>query len=233
MSDLSVTRAALERSRSQLSVSSYFDAELFRREMGRIFDNSPRYLGHMLTDLLMPGLLGYMAGLLYNQNNITEEAGTITVQFEAEAVQLLARMLCLPETAWGHLCSGGTAANLEALCAETANGLLPVRAGAVSAMLDRVMAINPTAVPMLIALLLIAVATFLAFSKDIPFTTPYQLKARFENAPPIQKGQAVRIAGVDVGRVSGVESVGGDSPFFHSSIAPSSARAAKLSPRRS
>ena len=64
----------------------------------------------------------------------------------------------------------------------------------------------------LIALLLIAVATFLAFSKDIPFTTPYQLKARFENAPPIQKGQAVRIAGVDVGRVSGVDSVGGDSP---------------------
>jgi phospholipid/cholesterol/gamma-HCH transport system substrate-binding protein len=64
----------------------------------------------------------------------------------------------------------------------------------------------------LIALLLIAVATFLAFSKDIPFTTPYQLKARFENAPPIQKGQAVRIAGVDVGRVSGVDPVGGDSP---------------------
>jgi phospholipid/cholesterol/gamma-HCH transport system substrate-binding protein len=63
-----------------------------------------------------------------------------------------------------------------------------------------------------IALLLIVVATFLAFSKDIPFTTPYQLKARFENAPPIQKGQTVRIAGVDVGRVSDVESVGGDSP---------------------
>ena len=64
----------------------------------------------------------------------------------------------------------------------------------------------------LIALLLIAVATVLAFSKDVPFTTPYQLKARFENAPPVQKGQAVRIAGVDVGRVSDVDSVGGDSP---------------------
>src|SRR5206468_12234322 len=49
MSDLSVTLAALERSRSQLSVSSYFDAELFRREMARIFDNSPRYLGHELA----------------------------------------------------------------------------------------------------------------------------------------------------------------------------------------
>ena len=64
----------------------------------------------------------------------------------------------------------------------------------------------------LIALLLIVIVTFLAFSKDIPFTKPYELKARFENAPPILKGQAVRIAGVDVGRVSKVESVGGDSP---------------------
>ena len=34
----------------------------------------------------------------------------------------------------------------------------------------------------------------------------------FENAPPIHKGQAVRIAGVDVGKVSAVEPVGGDSP---------------------
>jgi phenylpropionate dioxygenase-like ring-hydroxylating dioxygenase large terminal subunit len=49
MSDLSVTLAALERSRSQLSVRSYFDAELFRREMACIFDNSPRYLGHELA----------------------------------------------------------------------------------------------------------------------------------------------------------------------------------------
>ena len=64
----------------------------------------------------------------------------------------------------------------------------------------------------LIAVALIAIAVFLAFSKDIPFTKPYELKARFENAPPIQMGQAVRIAGVDVGRVSGVESVGGGSP---------------------
>ena len=64
----------------------------------------------------------------------------------------------------------------------------------------------------LIAVALIAIAIFLAFTKDIPFTQPYELKARFENAPPIQQGQAVRIAGVDVGRVSSVESVGGDSP---------------------
>ena len=64
----------------------------------------------------------------------------------------------------------------------------------------------------LIALLVIAVVTFLAFTKDIPFTKSYELKATFENAPPIQKNQAVRIAGVEVGKVSGVEAAGGDSP---------------------
>ena len=49
MSDLSVTPAALERSRSQLSVSSYFDADVYRREMASIFARSPRYLGHELA----------------------------------------------------------------------------------------------------------------------------------------------------------------------------------------
>jgi phenylpropionate dioxygenase-like ring-hydroxylating dioxygenase large terminal subunit len=49
MSDLSVPLAALERSRSQLSVSSYFDAERFRHEMAHIFGSYPRYLGHELA----------------------------------------------------------------------------------------------------------------------------------------------------------------------------------------
>ncbi|MEP6876926.1 MAG: aromatic ring-hydroxylating dioxygenase subunit alpha, partial [Burkholderiales bacterium] len=49
MSDLSVNLAALERSRSQLSVSSYFDAELFRRESACLFGKHPRYLGHELA----------------------------------------------------------------------------------------------------------------------------------------------------------------------------------------
>ena len=34
----------------------------------------------------------------------------------------------------------------------------------------------------------------------------------FENAPPVQQGTAVRVAGVDVGKVSEVEPIGGDSP---------------------
>jgi choline monooxygenase len=46
MSDLSVT---LRRSRSQLSVTSYFDEALFRREMSAIFAHGPRYVGHELA----------------------------------------------------------------------------------------------------------------------------------------------------------------------------------------
>jgi phenylpropionate dioxygenase-like ring-hydroxylating dioxygenase large terminal subunit len=49
MSDLSNSLTALERSRSQLPVSSYFDDELFRREQQLVLQHGPRYVGHALT----------------------------------------------------------------------------------------------------------------------------------------------------------------------------------------
>ena len=64
----------------------------------------------------------------------------------------------------------------------------------------------------LIGIVLILIGAYLGFSKDIPFTRPFELKAVFQNAPPIQTNSAVRIAGVDVGKVSKVEPLGGDSP---------------------
>jgi len=64
----------------------------------------------------------------------------------------------------------------------------------------------------LIALVAILVFAYLGFTKDIPFTKPFELQAVFQNAPPIQTNSAVRIAGVEVGKVSKVESLGGDSP---------------------
>jgi phospholipid/cholesterol/gamma-HCH transport system substrate-binding protein len=63
-----------------------------------------------------------------------------------------------------------------------------------------------------IGLGLILLLAYLGFSKDIPFTRPFQVDAVFQNAPPIQAGSAVRIAGVEVGKVSKVEPVDGDSP---------------------
>ena len=58
MSDLSTSLEALERSRTQLSVSSYFDESLFRRELELIFQHSPRYLGH---ELAVPEVGDYLA----------------------------------------------------------------------------------------------------------------------------------------------------------------------------
>ena len=56
MSDLSISLEALERSRTQLSVSSYFDEGLFRKEQALIFANAPRYVGH---ELAVPELGNY------------------------------------------------------------------------------------------------------------------------------------------------------------------------------
>ncbi|NDY91732.1 aromatic ring-hydroxylating oxygenase subunit alpha [Ideonella livida] len=58
MSDLSITLEALERTRSQLSVSTYFDGDLFKREQELIFQHGPRYLAHELS---VPQLGDYYA----------------------------------------------------------------------------------------------------------------------------------------------------------------------------
>jgi choline monooxygenase len=49
MSDLSIGRGALARGASQLSVSAYFDEALHQREIERLFDPGPRYVGHALA----------------------------------------------------------------------------------------------------------------------------------------------------------------------------------------
>jgi choline monooxygenase len=49
MSDLSIRLEALARSRTQPPVRSYFDDDLFRRELELIFQPGPRYLGHELA----------------------------------------------------------------------------------------------------------------------------------------------------------------------------------------
>ena len=64
----------------------------------------------------------------------------------------------------------------------------------------------------LIALVIILIGTFLGFTKDIPFTTPFQVKATFESANSIRPGSPVRIAGVNVGKVAKVEPSPGSWP---------------------
>ncbi len=57
----------------------------------------------------------------------------------------------------------------------------------------------------LIAIVVIAVASFFGFTKANPFASPYELQAVFKDANNLKPGSPVRIAGVEVGKVKGVE----------------------------
>lgn len=78
--------------------------------------HSPRYIAHMLSEQTLPSVVGYFAGMLYNPNNVTDEAAPITVELELEAGRMIAEMLGYNRnTCWAHLTSGGTIANFEAM----------------------------------------------------------------------------------------------------------------------
>jgi phospholipid/cholesterol/gamma-HCH transport system substrate-binding protein len=61
----------------------------------------------------------------------------------------------------------------------------------------------------LMAVILAAVVLFFGFTKDIPFTHGFQVKAQFESANSIRPNSPVRIAGVEVGKVKSVEGMEG------------------------
>jgi len=78
--------------------------------------HSPRYLGHMNADILMPAMLGYIAAMLYNPNNVAYEASTATSPMELEVGEDFTRLMGFdPKKGWGHICTDGSVANLEAI----------------------------------------------------------------------------------------------------------------------
>ena len=60
----------------------------------------------------------------------------------------------------------------------------------------------------LIAIVVIAVATFFGFTKANPLASPYKLEAVFKDANNLKPGSPVRIAGVDVGKVKSIDANG-------------------------
>jgi len=100
---------------------------------------SMRSHGHMLWDQVLPAMVGYFAGMLYNQNNVAAEASPVTTYLETVVGNQLCRMLeynvpgqsskpinsfvSLSEDsrrepiAWGHITCDGSVANIEALWA--------------------------------------------------------------------------------------------------------------------
>ncbi|MGH2578782.1 MAG: decarboxylase, partial [Actinomycetota bacterium] len=77
---------------------------------------SGRYKGHMIGEQTIASQIGYFATMLYNPNNIAIEISPVTTRHELEVAGQLARMIGYdPSRSWGHLTSGGTIANFEAL----------------------------------------------------------------------------------------------------------------------
>ncbi|MEO7934754.1 MAG: pyridoxal-dependent decarboxylase [Dokdonella sp.] len=101
--------------------------------------HSPRYMGHMVSDLLLPGLVAQILTLPYNPNNVSEDSAPVTVDMEVQVGLQLAQMVgythdpLQADCAFGHLTSGGTLANYQALRLALALKAFPValRAAAV------------------------------------------------------------------------------------------------------
>ena len=94
--------------------------------------HSPRYLGHMVSDLALPGLVAQMLTLPYNPNNVSDDAAPVTIDLEIKVGLQLARLFGFvddttrPDCAFGHLTSGGTVANYQGLRLALALKAFPV-----------------------------------------------------------------------------------------------------------
>ncbi|MPQ42879.1 tyrosine decarboxylase [Clostridium tarantellae] len=83
---------------------------------GSIPWHSPRYLGHMNSETLMPALLGYFAATLYNGNNVAYESSPATSKMEEEVGHDFCKLMGYDaDTSWGHICCDGSVANIEGL----------------------------------------------------------------------------------------------------------------------
>ncbi|MDX1566789.1 MAG: pyridoxal-dependent decarboxylase [Longimicrobiales bacterium] len=89
---------------------------------------SPRYVGHMLSDQLLPAIAAYFAAMLHNPNNVSTEGGATTTTYEIQVARQLADLVGYGENAWGHITSGGTVANIESLWVARNLKLLPLAA---------------------------------------------------------------------------------------------------------
>jgi tyrosine decarboxylase len=88
---------------------------------------SGRYKGHMIGEQTIAAQVGYFATMLYNPNNIAGEIAPVTTRLELDVAAQLAGMIGYdPSRSWGHITSGGTLANFEALWLARGVRYLPV-----------------------------------------------------------------------------------------------------------
>ena len=96
---------------------------------------SYRNQSHMYWDITLPGIVGYFAAMLYNQNNVAAEASPVTTHLEILVGKDLCEMLGFnqfptdsdtPIKSWGHITCDGSIANGESMWAARNLKFLPV-----------------------------------------------------------------------------------------------------------
>lgn len=106
---------------------------------------SYRNQSHMYWDITLPGVVGYFAAMLYNQNNVAAEASPVTTMLEIQVGKDLCQMLGFRSneipakddelkdsdpvkaiTAWGHITCDGSVANGESMWAARNLKFLPI-----------------------------------------------------------------------------------------------------------
>jgi glutamate/tyrosine decarboxylase-like PLP-dependent enzyme len=91
-------------------------AELTTRFEAEIPKYSPRYAGHMFSEIAIPALMGHLIALLHNPNLMSGESARVGFHVENEAIDALIKMVGYESgRATGHFTSGGTIANFEAV----------------------------------------------------------------------------------------------------------------------
>ena len=93
--------------RQQKNLSNRFESEVPKY--------SPRYMGHMVSEISLPALFGHIVALLHNPNNSSLSASKVGSLIEQEAIDALSQMIGYPKKGIGHFTSGGTIANFEAI----------------------------------------------------------------------------------------------------------------------
>ena len=76
----------------------------------------------------------------------------------------------------------------------------------------------PNAVIGLVMVVVLAIASYLAFTKELPWGSKYTVQAVFESASNIRPSSPVRIAGVNVGKVTSIEHLSPDDPEFTAQV---------------
>ena len=77
---------------------------------------TPRYIGHMVSEISLPALLGHIVNLLHNPNLASKDVSRAGSKLEKAAIRYLIKMVGYSQSeGTGHFTSGGTIANFEAL----------------------------------------------------------------------------------------------------------------------